>query len=149
MSLNFGYSRPSRVIIPVRALRYQIYYGTLSSTRMAEPCSLSGGYPYCVISCMVHDEDFGFKILSHMFDDDDVITTLKVRWFLTAYMLDGTKNTVGIANVNYNHSDVIRVDRTFFFNREFKLKDLHQNSDKIVEFDIKFRQTSSESYIWE
>ena len=144
MSLNYGHSksaRSSQAVIPVRALHYQIYYGTLSTTRMAEPYSLSGGYPYCVISCMEHNDDFRFRILSHTFDADDTITTLKVRWFLTAYMLDGTKSTVGIANVNYNHRDVIRVDRTFFFNQEFKLKDVHPNSDKIVGFDIKFRQT--------
>ena len=61
-------------------------------------------------------------------------------------MRHGIKSTVGIANVNYNDRDVIRVDDTFFKNRDFKLKDVISNSDKMIGFTVKFKQTSSESY---
>ena len=123
MSLNFGYSRHNRhAITPMRSLHYQTYFKAISKT-MSLPYPTDAGHND-VIFCLNHNENAKFTILTHSFDADNTITTLRLRWFLKAYMHDGTKSTVGIANVNYSDSDIIRVDDTFFLNREFKLKDV-------------------------
>ena len=61
---------------------------------MSNPYSLDSGYPNNVMFYnSLIKEDAEFVILSHTFDKDNVITTLKLSYMFVAYKIDGTTDT--------------------------------------------------------
>ena len=150
MSLNFGYSKETGSVVTQnseqkRALNYQVHYEAISKT-MSEPYSLNSGYPHNIMFRNANlKEDAEFVILSHTFDSDDTITTLKLKYYFMAYKLDGTTDTVEFDDVDYSLGN-IRVGNTFFLGNEYKFKDIYQNYKLLIGFLIKFKQLSNESY---
>ena len=113
---------------------------------MSNPYSLEPGYPHNIMFRNANlKEDAEFVILSHTFDSDDTITTLKLKYYFVAYKMDGTTDTVEFDDVDYNRG-TIRVDNTFFLGNEYKFKEIYPNYKIIIGFMIKFKQLSNESY---
>ena len=113
---------------------------------MTNPYSLEPGYPYNVMICnAAAKEDASLAILTHAFDHDNVITTLKLRYIFVAYKIDGTTDSVDLADVDYSLEN-IRVDNTFFLSRAFNFKEIYSDYKSVIGFIIKFKQLSNESY---
>ena len=150
MSLNFGYSKETGSVVTQnseqkKVLNYQVYYHAISKT-MSNPYSLDTCYPHNVMICNAFTkEDASFSILTHTFDDDDTITTLKLRYIFTAYKLNGTTDSVDLVDIDYGIGTT-RVNNTFFLSRAFKFKDIYSDYKSVIGFIIKFKQLSNESY---
>ena len=157
MSLNFGYSKKTESNAPVvqvaqkRVLNYEVHYKAISKSLNA-PFSLANGNPCPVLFCNAQlNKDASFTILSHTFDDDDVITTLKLRHILKVFKLDGTTDTVNLADVNYGDPNLIRINgsdlQTFFLGDNYKFKDVYPSGYMfMIGFMVYFKQISNENY---
>ena len=151
MSLNFGYSKETGSVVTQnteqrRVLNYVVHYKQISKT-LNISYSLASGHPHNVMFCNAQlNEDASFTILSHTFDDDDTITTLKLRHIFKAYKLDGTTDSVNLADVEYSDSETIRISNTFFLGDTYKFKDIYSDYRFTIGFVINFKQLSNENY---
>ena len=156
MSLNFGYSKETEsapVMQPVqkKVLNYVFHYKAISK-KLNVPHTLVNGHPYNVMFCNAQlNKDASFTILSHTFDVDDTITTLKLRHILVVYKLDGTTDTVNLADVDYGDSNLIKVSKTnsnivYFLGDNYKFKDVYSDYRFMIGFEINFKQISNENY---
>ena len=152
MSLNFGYSKETESKAPVmqtvqkRVLNYVFNYKEISKT-LNTPFSLATGNPTIVMFSNVQlNNDASFTILSHNFDDDDTLTTLKLRYILKVYKLGDTTDTVNLSDVDFTDPNLIRCGNAFFLGDNYKFKDVYSDYKFIVGFEIYFKQISSENY---
>ena len=152
MSLNFGYSKetgPTAVMqntTQKRVLNYVVHYKAISKS-LNVPFSLGSGHPYNVMFCNAQlNKDASFTILSHTFDDDDTLTTLKLRHILKVYKLDGSTDSVNLADVEYSDPGTIRINNTFFLGDNYKFKDVYSDYAFMIGFVVNFKQLSNENY---
>ena len=153
MSLNFGYFKETESKSPViqpaqkNVLNYFFNYKAISK-KLNKPDSLATGNPTVVMFCNVQlNNNASFTILTHTFDDDDTLTTLKLRYITKVYMLGNTTATLNLYDLDFADPNLGRCENVIFPGLNFKFKDIYPSGYQfIIGFEIYFKQISSENY---